>query len=486
MRGKEIIYTVRNFLEISMRFIRIFLSILTLAAIACESATPAPASTAPASDPNPPPASTPEPFSTEPAITETLSPTGTMIPAGVIFVDTLEQESYPYLDNGKCSLAEAIIAANAGKPQDSCSAGVPGESVIELAPGEYRFTQRDTSPPQFEWTPSFREVGSALPPVVYPLVIRGNGATLLREEGSEPFRFFELMVNSKLTLENITLQNGDVGEDWGGAIYAMSAVLNLNDARFVNNRSENGGAIYLDLGAVNMSNSEFIGNHSLQNGGGLSGSLSRVNIQSTRFESNTSDGNGGALHVDFVNLAIVGSFFFQNRVTGDGLGSRGGGIYANHVNLSITDSQFYQNEAPAYGGAISVNNPQLAGIDPEDGDPMEPLTQSPMVTDFMTSIPGFQATLEAHPSGIFVEFHEDTQIHNNCFANNLTHFPGDPNWTSGLLGRASVADGNYWGDPSGPGGIGPGSGDQVGKRLTFAPFLTQAPAHCDPTLSEKK
>ena len=109
-----------------------------------------------------------------------------------------------------------------------------------------------------------------------------------------------------------------------------------------------------------------------------------------------------------------------------------------------------------------------------------------MIMDFMTSIPGFQATLEAHPSGIYVDFHEDAQIHDNCFANNVTINPSDPNWTSGLLGRASVADGNYWGDPSGPSGMGPGTGDSVGKRLTFAPFLTSKPSFCDPAFADKK
>lgn len=139
-----------------------------------------------------------------------------------------------------------------------------------------------------------------------------------------------------------------------------------------------------------------------------------------------------------------------------------------------------------YGGAISVNNPQLAGIDPEDGDPIEQLQESPMITDMMTSIPGFQATLEAHPSGIYVDFQEDAQIHNNCFANNITINPQDPNWTSGLLGRASVADGNYWGHASGPSGMGPGTGDSVGKRLIFEPFLTTVPDFCDAALAEQQ
>ena len=162
------------------------------------------------------------------------------------------------------------------------------------------------------------------------------------------------------------------------------------------------------------------------------------------------------------------------------------GLYLSHVNLNISKSQFYQNESPMYGGAIAVNNPELAGIDPEEGDPIEQIQASPYTSDMLTSIPGFQSTLEAHPSGIFVDFHEDAQIHDSCFANNITINPEDPNWTSGLLGRATEADGNYWGHPSGPSGMGPGSGDSVGKRLVFEPFLKQIPDFCDPALGQQQ
>jgi predicted outer membrane repeat protein len=283
-----------------------------------------------------------------------------------------------------------------------------------------------------EWFVSVLDVGDALPPVLFPLTIHGNGAVLVRDEGAEPFRFFEVMVNSKLVLENITLQGGDVGEDWGGAIYAMSALVELQNVRFINNRAQNGGAVYFDLSALNVQNSEFSGNHATGSGGALYISSSKAIIQSTRFEANSSDGDGGGLYADFVTLLVQDGFFLENRVTGEQYGSRGGGMDVNHVNLTVTESQFYGNESPMYGGAISVNNPQLAGTDPEDGDPIEPLQESPMISDMLTSIPGFQATLEAHPSGIYVEFQEDTQIHNNCFANNITINPQDPNWTSGL------------------------------------------------------
>lgn len=408
-------------------------------------------------------------------------------PKGAIVVDTLEQEVYPFIENGNCSFAEAIIAANSGEPRDSCAAGVPGKSVIDLMPGEYVFTQVDQSPPQFEWLVSGTDIGTALPPIVFPVTIHGNGAVLTRDESAEPFRFFELMVNSALTMNNITLQNGDVADDWGGAIYSMNASIILDNARFINNRSDNGGAIYFSLGRIDITNSGFINNKSTGNGGALFIDSSRSSIQSTRFEGNESDGNGGGLYAYFATMVITDGLFLKNRVTGNDNGLWGGGMHTNHVNITITESQFYQNESPAYAGAVGVINPILAGVDPEDEDMLEQIREEPIISDMLTSIPGFQTTLEAHPSGIYVDFNEDIQIHNNCFANNATLDPRDPNWTSGIHANAAMANGNYWGHPSGPSGRGPGTGDSVGKnKVTFAPFLTEAPSHCDPTLTEKE
>lgn len=418
---------------------------------------------------------------------ELVTPTSTLSPANVIYVDTLEQEVYPFVQNGKCSFAEAIMAANTGKQFDSCNTGALGESIIELMPGEYVFTQVDQSPQVYEWLISVTDIGTALPPIVYPMTIHGNGAILTRDENAEPFRFFELMVNSTLTMNNITMQNGDVQDDWGGAIYSMNASITLDNAHFINNHSDNGGAIYFTLGRIDITNSTFINNTTTGNGGALFIDSSRSLIQSSHFEGNEADGNGGGLYAYFATITMRDGFFIKNRVTGNGNGNWGGGLFANHVNLTITESQFYQNEAPHNGGAVGVVNPILAGIDPEEDSALQQIQEAPIVSDMLTSIPGFQSTLEAHPSGIYVEFNEDIQIHNNCFANNATHDPLEPNWTSGIHASAAMADGNYWGHPSGPSGRGPGIGESVGKtNVTFAPFLTEAPSFCDPSLTENK
>lgn len=457
-----------------------FFLILTLSAIACQSVT---GTSAPAT---PTPASVSDSTSTPQAVSApeaTVTPTA--LPKDVIFVDTLDQEIYPFIENGKCSLGEAIFAANSGEPKDSCAAGVPDQSVIELMPGEYHFTQRDQTPSQGAWAYSTVDIGDGLPVIIRALTIHGNGAILIRDEAAEPFRFFEVL-SGVFTLKDITLQGGDVQNDWGGAIFSRNASIVMEGVRLENNRAENGGGLYFDLGALTIQTSKFVGNHASQSGGALFIDSAKTNIHDSHFEENNSDGDGGALYAETVTLVITNNIFLKNRVTGENNGTVGGAIFAEHVNLTITESQFYQNESPMYGGAVAASDPILAGTDPEDGNPIDQIQQSPYVSGMLTSIPGFQATLEAHPSGVFVDFHEDIQIHNNCFANNITINPEDPNWTSGLLGRAAAADGNYWGDPSGPSGKGPGRGDSVGKNVIFAPFLKEMPAYCDSSLAQKQ
>lgn len=407
--------------------------------------------------------------------------TPTALPQGVILVDSLEQEVYPFVENGKCSLGEAIIAANSGEPKDTCPAGAPGESVIELMPGEYHFTQRDQSPPQFDWLISVVDVGTALPAIVFPLTIHGNGVTLIRDEGSEPFRFFELMVNSALTMDNVTLQNGDVGEDWGGAIYSSSASLHLNRVRFVNNRADNGGGIYFTFGGLTLTECEFIENHAYFAGGGIDLDSAKSTFTKNKFIGNTSDAQGGAISADSATLVIEENLFLKNV----NAGNRGGALYLEHVNVNVVRSQFYQNQSEWIGGAIYINNPVMSGTSDDEGNPLDQLDESPTYIQMATLIPGYEATLEAHPSGVFQNFHEDIQIHDSCFANNIIVDAYEMNFSSAILARAANAENNYFGNASGPSGGGPGTGDGIGRRINFAPFLTEPPAHCDPELSKQ-
>ncbi len=433
---------------------------------------PATATTAPSTL-----AATAAPTST-PAPTATATPTPE--PEGVIHVDTLEQEVYPFPRNGNCSLAEAISAANLLQPVDGCPAGVDGQTIIELMPGTYRLTKLDTTPQQVAWAVHTSKVGNALPAVARPVVIHGNGAVLLREGAAEPFRVLEILYGVT-SVDHLTIQGGDAGPDnWGGGILVQHASLHLDNVLFTNNRAENGAGFYLNMGDLTIRDSEFRENTAFFSGGGFYAGDANIDIRDTRFIRNHNNGFGGGLYADRVTITITDTLFLGNVNEG----TWGGGLSVEESNATILRAQFYNNVVGNVGGGAGFRNYiHEEDIAQAEADPLDVIQNQPFYQQLSTQIPGFQATLQAAPGGMFKPIKLDIQIHDSCFQGNVTHFPGDPNWTSAIAGRSN-AENNYYGDPSGPGGMGPGTGDMVGKRIVFAPFLSAPPAHCDLSLAK--
>jgi hypothetical protein len=110
-----------------------------------------------------------------------------------------------------------------------------------------------------------------------------------------------------------------------------------------------------------------------------------------------------------------------------------------------------------YGGAIAINNPILAGIDPEDGDPIEQLQESPWQRAWDLH-PRFSLTLCASQRRI-ADFNEDARSITIVLR---TTSPSTPMTPTGP--RARACDG-ITSDPSDR-AAGPGT-TIMGKRLTF-------------------
>ncbi|MBZ0307586.1 MAG: hypothetical protein K8I82_16080 [Anaerolineae bacterium] len=83
---------------------------------------------------------------------------------------------------------------------------------------------------------------NALPAITSEITIVGNGATLTRQAGSPLFGFFEVSAGGSLTLENLTLNGGDVGNDTGGALVNEGGMVTLNNVTFTNNHANTEGS----------------------------------------------------------------------------------------------------------------------------------------------------------------------------------------------------------------------------------------------------
>lgn len=168
----------------------------------------------------------------------------------------------------------------------------------------------------------------------------------------------------RLTLQNITLVNGD----------------STNDSEYTG-----GGAVWVRGGQFKVINSQFYRNQARTDGPDTGGGAIRafdqyddqpIYIVNSIFGGSEENGNeasnGGALSSIGVSWMIIDSYFSHNRAVGYGgnpaeAGTEGGGsggaIYndGNTMTLSIINSVIEENEVNAYGSGIFFVTNDLSG-----------------------------------------------------------------------------------------------------------------------------
>ncbi|MCL4878325.1 MAG: hypothetical protein KJ064_16810 [Anaerolineae bacterium] len=191
---------------------------------------------------------------------------------------------------------------------------------------------------------------NALPVITSEITIIGNGATLTRQVGSALFGFFEVSAGGNLTLDNLTLNGGDVGNDTGGALVNEGGTVTLNNVTFSNNHANTGGAIDNESGSLTITDSTFENNQADYGGAIDNDTGSTLSISGSTFTSNTADLDGGAIHNDGGTLTVTDSTFTSNTA------SRYGGALDNTGSATISGSTFAGNSASWSGGAIHNTN----------------------------------------------------------------------------------------------------------------------------------
>jgi CSLREA domain-containing protein len=247
-------------------------------------------------------------------------------------------------NNGKCSLREAVQAANFDTPINpnnpgECSAGsstIPDlitfstDGVITLS----------------NWI----SVNSNIA-MLGPIAISGGDLS----------QIFRITPNGTLRLSAMTLQNGNGNGASGGAILIDQGTLNIAGVSFEGNKAPgDGGAINNSSGTLKIVAGNFVGNKADGNGGAIytTGSGKTLTIAASNLNGNSAGLSGGAIY----NLNSNGSseisdvIFSGNLATGDD--STGGGAIFNaqNGNLSILRSAFNGNLSPSGNGGAIFNN----------------------------------------------------------------------------------------------------------------------------------
>lgn len=162
--------------------------------------------------------------------------------------------------DGRCSLIEAIQAANTDTAVDACPAG-SGADTIYLGAGQtYYLGQRFTQIERYSY------VKSALPVITQDLTIEGNGATI---KGPYPYRQYDmtLIVNwsDNLSLNNLTL-SGAYSSSRGAAIEHQWGHLKGSRLTISNNKTDSGAAA-INSSSAKISLTQCVIEHNESNNG---------------------------------------------------------------------------------------------------------------------------------------------------------------------------------------------------------------------------
>jgi hypothetical protein len=254
---------------------------------------------------------------------------------------------------GKCTLAEAVVAANTNAPAGNCVAGGAGSDTIvfDAGVGTITFTQ-----------PLLASIDALR--VTEELVIDGtaNGGVIIQRDAgaATAFRLIEVVNASvpilqapALVLYGVEMRHGQTpaasGAAGSGGCLLTHGALTLQDSAFTDchtqGTSANGGAVaQLGFGTVEILRGLFKGNTAAEgNGGGLYSESEALTLRDSTFMDNAAD-NGG-----------IGGLGGNGGVGG---GLAGGEAFVGRP-ATIEGSTFSGNRAANSGGGLWVVAPAV-------------------------------------------------------------------------------------------------------------------------------
>ena len=312
---------------------------------------------------------------------------GVPVRADSITVNTTEMA---IANDGKCSLAEAIIAANtdtaSGDKSGECPAG-HGADIIVLSPVTYTLTEvlETLADPM------------GLPFVVSDITIEGHGATIVRASDAPEFSMVGVAFDTgRLTMNNLIIRGGRTSGDATapGLGVFVDAVATLNNVSLIDNISDHPGTSWTNDASVYVSDATLtLINSSVQNNTGAhaNGMLlfdTTLTLRNSLVAGHTEDGivaddsvvniidsriaDNGERGVEVRNsvVTVAGSTISRNS---------NGGMDLRGSEMEMTDSIVNENTTPRNfgnlaaglairsGSAVTLTRTSIIGND-EPGD----------------------------------------------------------------------------------------------------------------------
>ncbi|MEM8861703.1 MAG: choice-of-anchor Q domain-containing protein, partial [Chloroflexota bacterium] len=209
----------------------------------------------------------------------------------IITVDTAADDNTV---DGRCSLREAVRAAETNAAVDSCAAGSDWD-VIQLNAGTHIVI-----------SPSITITNEHV-------TIRGVSAAQTIIDGNNDSRIFEVRDSGGLILHHAILTNGVTSGD-GGCLYGFNGFAVLVDTVVSGCTADSGGGIFM-YGHLNTVRSRIENNSSRLEGGGIYTDNSHLFMRDSSLTSNTTQRFGGGLYT-YVGLNRMNNLtLISNTVT---------------------------------------------------------------------------------------------------------------------------------------------------------------------------
>lgn len=196
-----------------------------------------------------------------------------------------------------------------------------------------------------------------------PVTINGNGATITRDGSAPKFRILLVTAGGSLTVDNLTVSNGNLNTDdvgasqpiGGGILNYGTVTLNNstvsgNSATLEDPSSEDlgfGGGIY-NANMLTLNNTTVSGNSTGQAGGGIF-NAGTLQVTGSTVSSNTVDSQGAGIFNQ--GTATVTNSRVSSNTCNPTSGPFGGGISNQGVTLNIVNSTLTGNACKS-GGAL--------------------------------------------------------------------------------------------------------------------------------------
>jgi hypothetical protein len=303
------------------------------------------------------------------------------------------------VDGTKCTLADAIRAANTDSIVGRCRAG-SGADVLVLRKNVTLTAAVGT----------YYNSPTCLPLVTSQITIQGNNHTIRRDPADpDKFRLLAVSATGDLTINNTTLSGGYIAFSGGGAIRSQGD-LTINNSTLSGNTGGIGGAIYSQIGTLAIKDSTLSGNTAAGDGGAISTNNEATTIHNSLISGNVADYGGGVSQWDGGPLTITNSVIANNNSGGF---RGGGGLFLQGSGATIIDSTIDGNHAGRGGGVLTYTGVTILNSSIVNNDGSEGLAifgQPSFITN--STISGNLG------DGVFVAINQDLTITNSTITNN--------------------------------------------------------------------